>query len=266
MSLTVGAQREPTAVAVYGLFDPRDGSPFYVGVTSRSASLRMSGHLHEAKAGTAGAKADRIRAILASGVRPEFDVLEAVPKAQWVEAEQFWISYVRSLGFPLTNRGIGGPGCLGSRQSSATRERRRTAQANAATAQMHTPAAREKAANALRHSIEIDGVVHQGIKRAARALGLSSSALHNRLDRGMGARLTGPKVGYLKPLKGRPSGDRHHHSRTILIGGVEYWGLNGAARTLGVCVSTIQKWLRSGKAQYADGKPPLRIGLRYRKT
>jgi hypothetical protein len=64
----------PSEFYVYELSDPRDGAVFYVG---KGKGSRLWRHEVDAKAGKPGAKCDRIRDILADGLRPQTMVVQS---------------------------------------------------------------------------------------------------------------------------------------------------------------------------------------------
>lgn len=261
---TLGAARcigKP--VIIYGLRDPRDNSLFYVGATTQRLSNRLGGHVTAARyLQTIGRHFDLIRGILADGYSVDIFPLETVKAEDWIEAEQFWIAYFRFIGAALTNKGIGGPGGLGAPASKQRKDRTRAAMKLGHIDRMHTPAARAKAKASNSHAIEYRGVEYLGIKEASRILGVSYGTMQFRLDTGKARRITPrEKPGVCFELKGRAAAERHPMRRAVVIDGVEYWGLTAAAAALGVHLATIQRYLRRGRAVYADGKPPLMIGI-----
>jgi hypothetical protein len=243
-------------VSIYILTDPRDSTAFYVGATSRTTGHRLSSHIHEAvKLQTKTEKSEIIRNIMSDGCRPEITEIESAGGDEWAEAEQFWMEYFRSIGCVLVNISLGGAGAFGARQTESTRKLRREVAIGRDMKSIHTEAIWEANAAKKRHRIKIDGVIYGGIKVASVALGRPYSTVQNMLDTGRGERLDGPKVGYEKTKVGMASGSRHGNSRPVVIDGKEYWGLTGAAREIGVHLSTIQGWLKCGKAEYADMLP-----------
>ncbi|MEI9995093.1 MAG: hypothetical protein WDM91_10895 [Rhizomicrobium sp.] len=241
-------------MTIYALFDPRDYSAFYVGATTRAICRRFGSHVHDAlHLQIQSPRCSRIRAIAADGKRPEAEALEVVPFEKWVEAEQFWIVLFKYLGAELTNRAIGGPGSSGTKQSPATQRRRSVAALGRDMSAVQTPAAREKAASALRHAIEVDGVRYSGIKVASSATGLAYSTLQYRLDVGLDAERLTPRKGDRRRSRkgGLPQGAAHPRSRPVIIADTAYWGIAGAARAIGVDVATVHRWLKVGRARYA---------------
>lgn len=103
---------KPTTI--YAILDPRNNEVRYVGKSAWFAH-RKSNHLREAKKGTNTTHVYRwIGALLKQDLKPEFIELETVPIGEdWVEAEKFWISYLKSLGASLCNHSSGGDGICG---------------------------------------------------------------------------------------------------------------------------------------------------------
>jgi hypothetical protein len=244
--------RAEKIVKIYALIDPRDGTAFYVGATSRRLSARLSGHMTEAcHLQTRNARCEVIRAIAAAGARPEIDALEIVQPGDWVEAEQFWIANLRAMGVVLTNRAMGGPGSLGALQSPETKLRRQLAAKGRDMTALHTPSVRAAASKRMRHDIEIDGVRYSGIAEASRQTGIPKSTIYYRLDVGLAQRLTRRKGDKVRKRKGGiPKGLAHSRRRPVLIGAESYWGIVDAAQRLQVAPSTVHRWLISGRAQY----------------
>lgn len=113
----------PIAVFIYGLIDPRDGHLRYVGRTKRRLPVRLNGHIQSARKAADRHVHSWIRGILLSGMKPEIILLEQSDADGWVEAEQFWIEYARSLGADLTNIAAGGLGALGFHHTMEQRQK-----------------------------------------------------------------------------------------------------------------------------------------------
>lgn len=233
------------SVQVYALIDPRSQTAFYVGATTRRLGQRLSSHRNDAiKLGIATKRCEVIRAIEADGHRAGIGELETVAFDEWVEAEQFWIGYLQSIGARLTNLAIGGAGATGSRQTAETQRRRSEAAKGRDMSIPHSPQARERAASRLRHVIVVDGVRFDGIAVAARALGISHGLVHRRVDLGQYQRVTPRKNGNTLKLKGRPTGDDHHNSKPIEIDGVRYASMKAAMSSLGISRQQARKATR----------------------
>jgi len=255
----VPADQADKLVSIYALIDPRDQTPFYVGVTSKKPKVRLSSHLNDAcYLEMKGGRYDIIRAIALSGHRAEIVELETVKLCNWVEGEQFWIEYLRFLGARLTNIGTGGPGGFGAKQTKETQLRRQASAKGRDMSPLHSPEIRERVATSLRHKIEIDGVVYSGIKAAAREIGVSYGALHYRLDVGLAKRITPRKNNNERKRKGGlPCGAKHWRSRPVTIDCKVYCSRTAVAVAFGVSQSVVGTWLVNGRAQYIDGGPPL---------
>ncbi len=233
-------------VSIYLLVDPRDQTAFYVGATTKPVRQRLSSHINDAcHLAARGARYERIRDIAAAGARADACVLETARAEDWVEAEQFWIAYFRAIGARLTNVAIGGPGALGTRQKPTTKIRRQEAAAGRDMSAIRTPVVREKAARKLRHTIIADGVEYDGIAVAARALGISHSLVHRRVDLSIYQRVTPRKNDNVVTLRGRPTGARNHQSKPVTIDGIGYASMREARQALGISRERIRKLTRA---------------------
>jgi len=106
---------------IYTLSDPRSGEIRYVGKTTDSLSGRLRNHKNESKK-TRSYKNNWVASLLVSGVCPVIEELEKISSFRdqdWQDAERFWISYLRMLGFRLVNSESGGWG--GKKMSPETR-------------------------------------------------------------------------------------------------------------------------------------------------
>jgi hypothetical protein len=101
---------------VYALKDPRDGALFYVGATTYPPrwlqSDRVSNHISASRRGhERNPKSQRIREIVAAGLRPIGVVLEVTATRECASArEGVWIRALRKKGEPLLNVRDGGLG------------------------------------------------------------------------------------------------------------------------------------------------------------
>lgn len=102
------------AVYIYTLSDPRNGQIRYVGKTY-SLRNRIRGHLNEK---TRTRKANWIKQLSRLNLKPVMEVIETTCENGWQQAEMFWISYLRFLGFDLTN--LDGGGKSGFKRSEET--------------------------------------------------------------------------------------------------------------------------------------------------
>jgi hypothetical protein len=96
---------------IYTLGDPRTSQVRYVGVTFRKKA-RYREHLSRAVTGSKTHRDCWIRSLIASGVRPLYEVIESGAGDGWQEAERRWIAHYRPLA-DLTNSTEGGDGAPG---------------------------------------------------------------------------------------------------------------------------------------------------------
>lgn len=238
---------------VYALVDPRDSSPFYVGVTTRGIITRLSSHINDSiNLNMRGARYEAIRAIHAAGLRTEIVDIETVPHSGWVEAEQFWIGYFRFIGAELTNVATGGPGATGAKQSLKTQQRRRDAAVGRDISHLRDPTVVARAA--------ASNVSAQTGRKASPEARLNMSLAkrgekHNNWGKKFSTETLAKMSAAMKGIK-RPSGEDAVWKRAVLVEGVEYYSVKYAASSLSVYASTIRRWLAVGKAIYADGGPP----------
>ena len=98
-----------------------DGPIRYVGKTEKGLK-RIQQHLSEKKKrGKVSHKANWINKLRDTGLLLEVSILEEVSSEVINEAEVFYISYFKSLGFDLTNKTEGGEGLRGYKHSNETR-------------------------------------------------------------------------------------------------------------------------------------------------
>lgn len=113
---------------IYTLSDSRDPNNIrYVGKTVEKLSVRLSGHLHDAKHKPCKPLHYWIRDILeakASVIIEELDYMEITNAYNWDWLEQYWISQVRAWGFSLFNISAGGQGAQGFKYSKEIVEKR----------------------------------------------------------------------------------------------------------------------------------------------
>ena len=96
-----------TAISVYGLTDPLDGSVRYIGST-RDVGRRLGQHWYDALTGTYSSKGNPrqtwLKSVRDRGLRCGVLLLEEfvdISDRDWIE--WFWIHQGFSLGWPLTN-------------------------------------------------------------------------------------------------------------------------------------------------------------------
>jgi hypothetical protein len=112
---------------IYGLYDPFTKQLRYIGKTTATQERRWAIHNNLAKRKTPRRIYNWWRSVLAGGGEPEIFEIEIVqPGGDWVDAEQFWISYFRSIGCDLVNSCDGGQGTSGIKFSDEHIARLRT--------------------------------------------------------------------------------------------------------------------------------------------
>ena len=121
---------------IYVLSDPRTGEIRYVGWTSKPLESRLRQHVRER---SSCHRVWWIRSLQREGLSPTIQLLQTVPDSDWNQAEVYWISFFRSLGYRLVNGTDGGQGKLGYRASEATKEKL----SQATKKRFENPAARE---------------------------------------------------------------------------------------------------------------------------
>ena len=113
---------------IYTLSDSRDPNNIrYVGKTVEKLSVRLSGHLHDAKYKTSKPLHYWILSVLnanASIIIEELDYMEIENNYNWDWLEQYWISQVKAWGFSLFNISAGGQGTQGFKYSREVIEKR----------------------------------------------------------------------------------------------------------------------------------------------
>jgi len=106
---------------VYGLTDPRTNELRYVGKTDKGLEVRLQQHLQPAYLRPNTHKNAWIKLLKREALRPDIFVIE---ETQDPEAEQFWISYYKSIGCDLTNGTVGGEGWkVGTKHSEAAKKK-----------------------------------------------------------------------------------------------------------------------------------------------
>jgi hypothetical protein len=111
---------------IYGLIDPKTKELRYVGKTVDGVEKRIAVHVSRAK--TQPHKIHSmawLESLRLAGLRPDGFVIEEIAAGEdWVNAEQFWIAYFRSIGANLCNHTIGGEGQTGYKQPKSHVEKR----------------------------------------------------------------------------------------------------------------------------------------------
>lgn len=108
-------------IAIYGLYDPRDGACRYVGKTNGPLAQRLRVHISDARRRKHSVRRfSWVLSLDALGLAPEIRLLETVSEA-WQAAEKRWIAKFRADGADLVNTTDGGDGCDGMRHSEETK-------------------------------------------------------------------------------------------------------------------------------------------------
>jgi hypothetical protein len=96
-------------VMIYTLSDPRTNEIRYIGKTNNLIK-RFNKHINESKLSTKSHKKAWINQLLKLNLKPIIEVIDIVPKNEWVFWETYWISQFRTWGFDLVNNTNGGEG------------------------------------------------------------------------------------------------------------------------------------------------------------
>lgn len=109
---------------IYSLSDPRDGSLRYVGQTVRTLSRRLQGHLSPSELSMPSHKARWLTQLARVGIRPVIAKLDEADSQDVLNAKEiWWIHYLSSNGYQLTNMAEGGDASGGVPWSEETREK-----------------------------------------------------------------------------------------------------------------------------------------------
>ena len=114
-------------VIVYCICDPATNEVRYVGRTTQELNRRASQHNSTAKR-KSNHRECWLNSILCSGAIPVYYVLDEVCLDNWVDAEKFWIEYLRFLGANLTNSTAGGDGITSYKHTEMSKEKMSKAQ------------------------------------------------------------------------------------------------------------------------------------------
>lgn len=107
--------------SVYALLDPRSLYIRYVGITKNRIQDRLKGHLSENKSNR---KNNWIKQLKRNGLTPVCEEIESgLTMEKAYEAEVFFISYFKFIGFNLTNATHGGPGFFGVKHNNNTKRK-----------------------------------------------------------------------------------------------------------------------------------------------
>lgn len=96
---------------IYALLDPRTMECRYVGKAD-DVQKRLRGHLHPSHLKYKWHKVQWLLQLKDAGLIPDIEILEVVTKDTWIEAEVWWIAYMKYLGANLTNKTLGGDGVI----------------------------------------------------------------------------------------------------------------------------------------------------------
>ena len=107
---------------IYGLVDPESGYIRYIGRTIRSLESRLKEHRQGSRRYRTHC-VNWIASLSRKGLAFETVVLETVAVEDINSAEQWWVAFARSTGWPLTNLTGGGDGHLGHSPSLDIRTR-----------------------------------------------------------------------------------------------------------------------------------------------
>lgn len=97
-------------IYIYTLSDPRNGHIRYVGKTVNMVN-RFIQHCNRQKNSHLKNWIMQLKNAGLSPIMEEIEKCDSSDESQWQEAEQFWIVYLRFLGFKLINVKPGGIGC-----------------------------------------------------------------------------------------------------------------------------------------------------------
>lgn len=97
----------------------------YVGKTAQGIRQRLKEHRNDAINRRRNSYSSKwLRQLFGFGLEPEVEIFQDVEDGgDWVEAEQFWIAYWRSIGCRLTNLTLGGEGLAGLKRPRDVIER-----------------------------------------------------------------------------------------------------------------------------------------------
>ena len=91
---------------IYILRDPRTGDTRYVGKADHPPA-RFRNHLNDRRPSH---KRSWIESLSKAGIRPQLEIIDEVPEAQWKFWESEYIRVFRAIGFDLVNHADGGQG------------------------------------------------------------------------------------------------------------------------------------------------------------
>jgi group I intron endonuclease len=209
-------------VFIYCLTDPKTKQIRYVGKTVNVA-IRLRDHQRDGKNTH---KTAWLKLLKADDLKPEVDILETFFDSNdedWQDAERWWISYLRSIGCPLTNLDTGGVG--GKRHAQETKDKI----AMASTGRVKSEAEREKMSQG-----------RKGWKRSAKHLAATVEYWTGRKH----------KPSTIEKMKAARAGDDEPFRKELCNRLGEYaislgrGGIAAVSRLLKIHAGTVQQWIR----------------------
>jgi hypothetical protein len=94
-------------IYIYSLSDPKDNIVRYIGKTN-NIKKRYKGHLRNKQCETHNSK--WVKKLKANNEKPIIEIIDIIPKQEWIFWEQYWISQFIAWGFKLNNLTGGGDG------------------------------------------------------------------------------------------------------------------------------------------------------------
>jgi hypothetical protein len=131
------------------------------------------------------------------------------------------------------------PGAKGAKQTAETRTKRQLAAAGRDVSHLHTPEVRRKATPSIAKALT-------GRTPTAETRERLSAAKQGEKHNFWGKRHSQEAIANMIVAQ------RARARAPVTIAGIDYWGITGAARSLGVSNQTIHRWIKSGKATYTN--------------
>lgn len=182
---------------IYGLYDPRTHRLRYVGQTTKSLAIRLTGHLCPSSLRQKSHVYAWLRKLIRLGLRPSIQLLsEADNQTELDNLEIRLIAEARARGEDLTNISNGGSGSAGHTVSTETREK-------IAAAQRGVPRPKHTAEWKARMSALMAGRCTNPPEHYIRIAELKRGSTHSPEVR---ARISAAKKGQMPPNKGVPMG------------------------------------------------------------
>ena len=109
-------------IYIYTLSDDNNNVK-YVGQT-KNINIRLRKHIYDAiNNGGGNKRCSWIKSLINKNKLPVIDIIDVVPKNEWVFWEKYWISQFKAWGFKLTNMTDGGDGKYGHSPSIDTKNK-----------------------------------------------------------------------------------------------------------------------------------------------